>query len=58
MKQKHYKYKVKGNLWVTGQWLVVTGEEGWWWWISSSLSEYEIKPFCGTPPFLTLLEQK
>jgi hypothetical protein len=31
--------KVDGNVWVTGHWLVVGGDDGWWWRILS-LSEY------------------
>jgi hypothetical protein len=31
--------KVKGDVWVTGQWLVAAGEDSWLRWISSSLLE-------------------
>jgi hypothetical protein len=30
--------KVKGNIWVTREWLAVAGKVGWWRWISLSLS--------------------
>jgi hypothetical protein len=26
--------KIKGNIWVNGQWLAAVEEDGWWWGIS------------------------